>query len=300
MWPNRFRIISTRFEQAIGLVKQPTSCSAEVRLEKRKLSDTRQDELGVDDLNKRESKIPKIVIETNDNSCKSVTVTELVGSNEYAGTQLEFRGWFGSEWFNVSKHCENLSNNKLDVSSVPEQICHGLPDKLSCQVSAEHSFYGQSSIKHILLDLSSELTSLSLVAKEWASLKRLQQDLLVEDPDWYLSSPAGVLWSGDVKPLVHPAEATSYGILFLCVSFKTCKKHCSINLLVFSTLPCVCMCVYVVVTASCWCTYIHTVCAEISLLNKEVEIVGIIQVGHNLSVKFNRYVEFTLEKFEFG
>lgn len=98
------------------------------------------------------------------------------------------RGWFGPSWFTADGDGVRENNGR----------CSAVVDSL------------QKCMRELpSVDVSGELSSLCLVAVKWADLKRSKAD--TRSSDAMLSSPLGILWSGDVKPLVRPDQVASYG-----------------------------------------------------------------------------------------
>lgn len=95
------------------------------------------------------------------------------------------RGWFLSSWLQSDDKLEHSSSTVVDHSVL------GFPETLTGRACSQ------------LAELHLECSS----AAKWSELKRSQR----EDSNTLFSSPAGVLWSGNVKPLVRPSRATSVG-----------------------------------------------------------------------------------------
>ena len=115
-----------------------------------------------------------------------------------------------------SKSDNSVDNSPQTVATSHRNNCRGWFPANWSDASASASTK-QSAISDPLVDLMQTITvvdglsSARLVADQWSSLKEVQRGRTIPDLDWLRSSPAGVLWSGDVKPLVHPARATSNG-----------------------------------------------------------------------------------------
>jgi len=100
------------------------------------------------------------------------------------------RGWFLSSWPESGDSSSGHSSPSADRSVL------GVRGALAGRT------WSQSA--ELRLDGSS--------AAKWSALKRSQR----EDNEALVSSPAGVLWSGKVKPLVRPSQATSVGKYTSC------------------------------------------------------------------------------------
>ena len=100
------------------------------------------------------------------------------------------RGWFSPSWSSdLPEHCSTSEQHLLHIMERLAQHAESQLVELECSSAAK-----------------------------WSEFKRSRR----EETDTLLSSPAGVLWSGDVKPLIQPAQATSVGKRFyknkICVN----------------------------------------------------------------------------------
>jgi hypothetical protein len=125
-----------------------------------------------------------------DAACEMAS-SENPASDVFGSSSLNCRGWFGSRWFTADDALENNGR------------CPAAVDRHDCDILQK--FMRES----LSFGVAGELSSLCLVAVKWADLKRSKADTRLSDG--MLSSPVGILWSGDVKPLVHPDQASSYG-----------------------------------------------------------------------------------------
>lgn len=109
------------------------------------------------------------------------------------------RGWFTSSWPQTNDAC----TQSLSAS-----------DQTLCRVTETVSQRAQSQLVNLHLESSS--------AAKWLAFKQSRR----EDHEALLSSPAGVLWRGRVKPLIQPSQATSVGKMFFFKLFITiCKSR---------------------------------------------------------------------------
>ena len=202
---------STSYERAIGIAKsRDASPTTQKRKKRRKLDVDEQQQCKTDVATAMNTtNVPSLVYEniTGDGHCVSkicqdtykmdqytcevVQDTSELGQSTYEMDQNTSvcwsRGWFSSSW--------PESNNVLQhsLSAADETLIH------IAQTLAQRT--AELQLAELRLECSS--------AAKWSKLKRSK----CEDGEALVSSPAGVLWSGTVKPLIEPSQATSVGKL---------------------------------------------------------------------------------------
>ena len=172
----------THYERAIGIGKTRDAGSARKKRKKRRMDATE-----------------KCVFKKTSRECCAAKVAEVTGGSSSAldgkmtvcdteishdTSQRRCRGWFSSSW----PQTHNVPGRSLSNA-----------DESSLRFRETLAQHAASQLAELRLECSS--------AAKWSELKRSQRD----DNEALLSSPAGVLWRGSVKPLVRPSQATSVG-----------------------------------------------------------------------------------------
>lgn len=191
----------TSYERAIGIGKSRHSAASRKKPKKHKLCDYEEQRLGV--ITKKctrkhcDSDVRKV--RTVPNACDCQTTdheTNRVTCSRHS------RGWFLPSWPQSDDKSECSSSN------ADESMLH-FPETLTKQTCSW------------LAELHLECST----AAKWLELKRSQR----EDKETLLSSPAGVLWRGNVKPLVRPSQATSVGNILKLLSIVRHVDHTSMT-----------------------------------------------------------------------
>ena len=169
----------TNYERAIGIGKSQGASPARKKRKKRKPDADEERCTGV-------AKAADITSRTS-SVCDYETTFHETGHRPCRDSSLRrSRGWFSSSW-PQSNDTSQRSLSNVDQSLV--RVVEALTQRTNLQ----------------LAELRFECSS----AAKWSELKRSQR----KDSDALLSSPAGVLWKGNVKPLIQPSQATSVGKL---------------------------------------------------------------------------------------
>ena len=184
-----FRSYLTSYERAIGIGKSQDSAGSRKKPKKHKLCDDEERRPAV--ITKKctrkhyDSAVRKVTDRTAPNACGCQTTDDRETNHVICSRRC--RGWFLLSW----PQSEDKSGHSL---SHAKQTTIGFPEILMKQTCS------------LLAELHLECST----AAKWLELKRSQR----EDKETLLSSPAGVLWRGIVKPLVRPSQATSVGKIY--------------------------------------------------------------------------------------
>jgi len=194
-----FRLDLTSYEQAIGIGKRP--CAATPARKKRKKdcdNEQRTEKNSREDSDTMTGDVPSVSPSLYD--CEaSLRDTEIICRRHRC------RGWFLSSW--LWPQANNTSEN---VSSDNDDNLNDASGRSSSNDCADSSVdFASTLARHAANSEIVELLRMECPAAEkWFELKHSRQE---EDIDNLLSSPAGVLWKGRVKPLVKPSQASSVG-----------------------------------------------------------------------------------------
>jgi len=170
----------TNYERAIGLGKSQGASPARKKRNKRKLVKTEKQGASITKTTNRTSRLSRVCD-------RNTTVHEVDGDVSHRDCHStclrRCRGWFSSSW---SQSSETPRHSDQTLVHVAETLA---------QRRAELQ------LSELRLECSS--------AAKWSELKRSRR----KDDEVLLSSPVGVLWAGNVKPLIQPSQATSVGKL---------------------------------------------------------------------------------------
>lgn len=190
----------TCYEQAIGIGK---SRVARKKPKKHKLCENEEQSCAV--VTKKSTRkhfdtaAMKVTGRTASSACECETTAGPAHSHSVCSRRC--RGWFLSSWLESDDKLGHFTSNADPAGGFPETLT-----KQTCSQLAE-----------LRLECSS--------AAKWSELKRSQR----EDRETLLSSPAGVLWRGNVKPLVRPSQATSAGNILKLLSIIRHVDHTSLT-----------------------------------------------------------------------
>jgi len=188
----------TSYEQAIGIGK---SRVAGKKPKKHKLCENEEQRCAVVTKKSTRRHFDTAATKVTGRTAASACECEMTAdpTHSHSACSRRCRGWFLSSWPESDGKSGHFSSD-ADRSALG---FHETLTKRTCSRLAE-----------LCLECSS--------AAKWSELKRSQR----EDAETLLSSPAGVLWRGNVKPLVRPSQATSAGkICFsLLITVIGCRK----------------------------------------------------------------------------
>ena len=177
----------TSYERAIGIGKSQDIAIVAAG-KKRKKHKLNEDEERCSEKCARKHRDAKIASVRKGSSCTCDCETTLHDpETSCKNSQRRCRGWFLSSWPQTNDTPRRTSSN-TDQS---------LP------------YFTEALARHASLQLVELRLECSSAAK-WSEHNRSRR----EDTDELLSSPAGVLWRGNVKPLILPSQATSVGKIY--------------------------------------------------------------------------------------
>ena len=209
------RLHLTSYERAIGIGKlQDASPARQKRKKRRKLDKHEQqcttgiapatnitsitssvpEEITGDEQGQCVSEIGQDTRKMSQYTCEVAQETSEIGqdTSEIGQTTSvhRSRGWFPLSW---AQSKNTLQHSLSDADQTLIHITQTLAQRCT-----------ESKLAEMRLECSS--------AAKWSELKRLQR----EDSEALVSSPASVLWTGTVKPLIQPSHAASVGKLHFC------------------------------------------------------------------------------------